>query len=133
MIAHNYHPESGRYIGSIEAEESPLEKGVFLLPAFATFKTPPDSVEGKECFWNGNKWELRTIPSPEPEPEPKPITWDQVREIRNGKLSSSDWTQLPDIPFAIEELEAWRTYRQQLRDIPMGEGNPEDVIWPTAP
>jgi hypothetical protein len=130
MTAYNYHPKTGIYLGSSEADESPLEPGVFLLPAFATFQAPPNAVEGKDIFWNGDDWELRDIPTTPPEPE---ATWDDIRAMRNGKLAASDWTQLPDIPLSEKEVTAWRTYRQELRDIQTGEGSPSDVIWPTAP
>ena len=130
MIAHHYHPDSGLYLGTSEADESPLEPGVFILPAFATFKNPPDFEEGKICVWNGEHWELRDAPTGQETPA---LTWDSIRSERNVKLAASDWTQLPDAPFTEEQVMDWRAYRQQLRDLPMGEGSPEDVIWPTAP
>jgi hypothetical protein len=39
----------------------------------------------------------------------------RMREVRNGLLADSDWTQLPDAPC---DGEAWATYRQALRDFP---------------
>ena len=38
-----------------------------------------------------------------------------MRLMRNGLLTASDWTQLPD---ATCDREAWATYRQALRDFP---------------
>ena len=38
-----------------------------------------------------------------------------MRLMRNGLLTASDWTQLPD---ATCDREAWKTYRQALRDFP---------------
>lgn len=46
---------------------------------------------------------------------------------------ASDWTQLADAPLSEENVEAWRDYRQQLRDIPVSTSAPENVVWPTAP
>jgi len=60
-------------------------------------------------------------------------TWEKVRENRNMLLDSSDWTQLPDVTISEEQLIEWRTYRQKLRDIAIGQGTPESVVWPTAP
>jgi hypothetical protein len=54
----------------------------------------------------------------------------QVRDQRNQKLSSSDWTQVIDAPV---DQDAWAAYRQELRDIPSQVGFPWDVIWPTEP
>lgn len=38
------------------------------------------------------------------------------RVERNGRLSASDWTQLPDAPLSAEARQAWGLYRQILRD-----------------
>jgi len=38
-----------------------------------------------------------------------------MRMIRDQLLKDSDWTQLPD---ATCDREAWKTYRQALRDFP---------------
>lgn len=54
----------------------------------------------------------------------------QVREKRDRLLSSSDWTQLPDSP---PNIELWRAYRQELREITKQEGFPLNVNWPTPP
>jgi len=135
MIAYNYHHQTGIYLGQSEADESPLEPGVFLLPANATFQAPPTAENGKQIVWTGQGWEVENISiEPEPtEPQPKPITWDDIRNKRNGRLMASDWTQLSDAPLSEENVEAWREYRQQLRDITVSTSDPEDVVWPTAP
>jgi hypothetical protein len=41
-----------------------------------------------------------------------------LRQARNEKLASSDWTQLPDAQLTNEQKLAWANYRQQLRDFP---------------
>lgn len=53
-----------------------------------------------------------------------------ARKMRNGRLSDSDWTQLPDAP--ITNADAWKAYRQMLRDLP---DNPDwpNMEWPTPP
>lgn len=53
-----------------------------------------------------------------------------VRQERNRRLASCDWTQLADAP--VDDL-AWATYRQALRDIPAQAGFPWTVEWPTEP
>jgi len=60
------------------------------------------------------------------------IGWVGVREERNGMLNSSDWTQLADSPLAEEQKNAWRQYRQELRDI-TNQANPFEVIYPVQP
>lgn len=49
---------AGFYTGSTEATASPLESGVYLLPANATLQEPPEATEGKQARWNGTSWSL---------------------------------------------------------------------------
>lgn len=60
---------AGMFAGVTEADESPMEPGVFLLPARATFTPPPEDVpDDKWPRWNGINWEPVTRPAaPEPE------------------------------------------------------------------
>lgn len=57
-------------------------------------------------------------------------SWDDIRTIRNSLISSSDWTQISDAPLSVEEVQLWKDYRQELRDIPQTFSSPDDVIWP---
>lgn len=59
--------------------------------------------------------------------------WQLVREKRNKLLAESDWTQAPDAPLTIEQKQAWRQYRQALRDIPQRFKRADDVVWPNPP
>lgn len=52
---------------------------------------------------------------------------------RQELLQQSDWTQIPNNPLTVEKQEAWADYRQQLRDITLQPGYPNNVIWPTPP
>ena len=138
--AYSFHPETGVFIGVEFAQESPLEPGVFLLPAGATFVEPPQVAEGKQAIWGGGSWAVEDIPlppAPEPEPElvlpePELLTWDTIRAQRNFLLSQSDWTQLADAPLSPEQKQAWTVYRQALRDVPSSFATPEEVVWPTV-
>ena len=58
---------------------------------------------------------------------------DSIRIQRDGLLTQSDWTQLPDSPLSTADKEAWATYRQALRDITAQTGFPYQITWPTAP
>jgi hypothetical protein len=59
---YNYDPITGAYISEAYADESPLERGVFLVPAFATDVPPPT----KEHSWRDGKWVLVPVPAPDP-------------------------------------------------------------------
>ena len=56
-----YHPESGEYLGTVPAQESPREPGVWLIPAWATEKKPPKLKEGHRLFWSGKTWKQQEI------------------------------------------------------------------------
>ena len=55
----------------------------------------------------------------------------RVRQMRNGLISGTDWTQAKDIPDSVST--PWAAYRQALRDVPQQEGFPWNVTWPEQP
>lgn len=57
----------------------------------------------------------------------------RMRATRDRLLAQSDFTQLADAPLSEPERDAWRTYRQALRDLPGTIESPQTIIWPTAP
>lgn len=64
------------------------------------------------------------VPSAEDE-----MSW--MRTIRDQKLAETDWTQGEDVPVGIKN--AYKAYRQELRDIPSKYKIVGDVVWPTKP
>lgn len=64
---------------------------------------------------------------------PRVMGWEAVRNYRDGLLSLSDWTQLPDSPLSIEKKQEWATYRQVLRDITDSFANPWEAVFPADP
>lgn len=79
--------EDNCYIGTDRAFESPLEKGVFHIPASCTEIEPPEGKEGFKTKWNGEAWEYEEIPK---EPEPKPPTFDELKVKKLAEVD--DWT-----------------------------------------
>ena len=59
-----------------------------------------------------------------PEPEPcveelqTMLSMQAIRQKRNQLLQETDFTQIPDCPLTPEQKEAYRIYRQALRDLP---------------
>lgn len=53
---HHFHPLSGLYLATTEANQSPEEPGVYACPAHATFDAPPDPVDGKAIVWRTGAW-----------------------------------------------------------------------------
>jgi len=68
----------GYFVGLTNADESPLEPGLFLIPGDCIEAEAPTVSEGKRAKWNG-AWLLEDIPQPEPEPEPVEPTYAQKR------------------------------------------------------
>lgn len=60
---------AGMFICQTEADESPLEPGVFLIPARCVEVAPPESSGDQWPRWNGAKWELIT-PAPSNDNQP---------------------------------------------------------------
>ena len=58
---------------------------------------------------------------------------NELRTVRDGKLDSSDWTQIADAPLTDSKKAEWVTYRQALRDLPATASDPSNPTWPTEP
>lgn len=65
--------------------------------------------------------------------------WAELRKVqvmealrieRNAKLAETDYMVLSD---TTEISDAWKTYRQALRDLPANTTDPENPPWPTKP
>ncbi|MBA4204601.1 MAG: hypothetical protein C0457_06400 [Polymorphum sp.] len=74
MLVYHFHPLTGEYLGFSEADESPLEPGVYLIPAHATDVPPPEPADGFIWKFLDGGWRLEAVPEPEPEAEPEPET-----------------------------------------------------------
>ncbi len=57
--------------------------------------------------------------------------WKCVRAIRDEEIAKTDWTQGSDVPTTLKNK--WSTYRQQLRDVPQNNTDPDNITWPTKP
>ena len=85
----------------------------------------PDNTDYKEYLaWvaDGNTADPADTPS---------LTWDDIRADRDQRLEETDWTQTPDV--SQETIWKWKTYRQDLRDIPQKQTDPNNITWPTKP
>ncbi|MCE5274868.1 MAG: phage tail assembly chaperone [Deltaproteobacteria bacterium] len=58
MTIYHYHPTTGEYLGKELADESPLEPGIFLLPAHATAAPPPQPSADEVVVFLGGAWQV---------------------------------------------------------------------------
>lgn len=70
---------NGYYVGSVMADESPLEPGVYHIPAGAVDATPPSIPFGKAALFENNRFVIVDIPTPPApiEQTPPPLTAEQ--------------------------------------------------------
>tara|TARA_R100000654_G_scaffold8321_1_gene19657 strand:+ start:868 stop:1137 length:270 start_codon:yes stop_codon:yes gene_type:complete len=54
--------------------------------------------------------------------------WQEIRNKRNSLLAECDWRAFSDVTLSDE----WKTYRQELRDVPT-QSDPDNITWPTKP
>jgi len=52
-----------------------------------------------------------------------------LREERNRRIAETDWMGNSDVTMS----DAWKTYRQELRDITKSATSLDDVTWPNKP
>ena len=78
-----------------------------------------DIIEYIDATYDENFQEAKQILK-RPEPEPYVPTEDEMKEnvkmIRNSYLQQTDFTQLSDAPFTVEEKAEYAEYRKYLRD-----------------
>lgn len=62
---------------------------------------------------------------------PAESNWIKLERMR--QLYETDWTQVADNGLSDAEKEAWRVFRQGLRDLTSQPGFPWNITWPTPP
>jgi hypothetical protein len=79
--------------------------------------------------------------NPTKEAEAQELTDAQKQKILTGSLKAdrdallklTDWTQCGDVVISEEQVNAWKIYRQELRDVTKQPGFPNTVVWPAPP
>lgn len=120
----------GMLLGTTVADESPLERGVFLLPAGCVEVPPPSVAEGRRACWTGEAWAVEAIPTAQGNETTDEQLAATARLRRNRLLRASDFTQLPNTPV---DTAAWAAYRKALRDITAQASFPSAIEWPEQP
>lgn len=114
------------------AEESPLEPGVFMIPAGCvdTDIVPPPTTGNEYVYWKDGNWWLGTYVDPNA-PSPEAV----AREWRNAELNRADIVllKIQDGMPNLGTVADWRKYRVALRTWPEAEGFPSVESAPKAP
>lgn len=85
MHVYHYHPETGEYLGASEADESPREPGVFLIPAHATETPPPADEPGFIARFVDGAWGYSPVVSPEEPPEETPVVTTAMVDLERDR------------------------------------------------
>lgn len=130
---YNY-ADNGVFLGVGEAQESPLEPGVFLMPRNSTDVAPELAPEGFILVWDSEatKW----VHVPEYRVTEEEVLSDEGGERiwRDRELSRAD-VEINKVQDGegTGTVKAWREYRVALRAYPSKEGFPNIKLRPVAP
>ena len=113
MKIYNYHPDYKYFYCESEADPSPLEPGVFLIPAHATDIKPPTCESNQIQIFNETSWDIiedkrgtyysiqtqQVIENYNPLISPENATTQQPPEVTEGyKLTWNDEWVLEELP-----------------------------------
>lgn len=103
MIIYNYDPD-GYYCGQSLADKSPLEPGVFLIPARATDKESPIPRENQLVKFVSGAWTLEDIPVTEYEPELEQSNETEIITPPVDQNGADLWEAILDLSAQIEAI-----------------------------
>ena len=73
----------GYFVGTADADESPLEPGEFLIPGGCVDAPAPTIPQGQRARW-ADGWVFEDTPAPEPEPVPEPPAPQSTEALRRA-------------------------------------------------
>ena len=111
------------YLGAV-GSRPPLPEGVEIPPDMDYFNVP----DGHTLYFGRPSDDI-------PRRVNRPITVTDIHNTIRILLINSDWTQLPDVRLTPEQVQLWRDYREEVRDVPEQPGFPDPnlIVWPIAP
>jgi hypothetical protein len=135
-ISSNVIAESQEYLSPIADNltylevANPIDNGKYYLdPQSQQTVAFPDKPD-QYYTWN---WTTKTWQDARTDEQKNTQAIKQVQDKRIQLLTSSDWVVIKAMDQGTQVPEAWRTYRQQLRDITQQPGYPLTVTWPEPP
>jgi len=128
MIVFQFREGDHVYVGPVEVRDDPF------LPPYSTLQPPPER-DGHHAVMRGG-WVLVEGDAPPPPSfvEPEPFNYAAAaRAERDAKLAVSDWRVIRAYESSVPLTPEWLDYRQLLRDIPLQEDFPSNIVWPEPP
>lgn len=118
-----FNHETLEYSGPYEAQESPLEEGVYIVPENSTEKEPPACQDDQRQVFLGGVWCIETIPQPDQSSIPtlddvKASVWGLIKDERDrrkngGFRAAGKWFH-SDAGSKLQHLGNKDTARDQL-------------------
>jgi hypothetical protein len=108
MKIYNYHMETKHYLGSSNADESPLEPGVFLIPASATPIAPPEPQLNKVHIFNVEN-----------------NSWETIEDLRGNYFSISE----ENIGFYIDNQDPRNAPENSTKETPPAIAPNQKLVW----
>ena len=120
----------GERIAEVSDNEFPVAPPLYWIDC-------DDNVNATDYYYDNTNNTIDLIPSS----SLLALTYEEklniIIEQRNLRLQASDWTQLSDAIANHDQawLNAWNTYRQELRDFPatITESNIDNLVYPISP
>lgn len=78
---------NGYFVGPCDADPSPLEEGVWLIPGGAIDVPPPDIPAGKVALWQGGAWAFVSPPDETQQADPPVAGVPQVVSRAQGEIA----------------------------------------------
>lgn len=57
-VLYAFHAETGLYLGTTQADPSPLEQDTWLYPAYTTDQVPPTAAQNQAAVFQADAWQL---------------------------------------------------------------------------
>jgi hypothetical protein len=140
-----FYDSKGKIVLSAQCSEETREN-LLSNPEYAQYSYVDEYYHPDKYYVNVTTKELIAIPdrpSPDYTFSYDSYSWEvntaratkRMRNIRDGLLSDSDWTDTLSSKNRLGEdlYNQWQAYRQALRDVPEQAGFPLAIVWPTPP
>ena len=107
------------------------ENNLVELVENLSYTTPTQKLSTVDAYVEGGKAYNVRVENTTADEQTELINqkWIEIRELRNQILKDTDWRASSDLTLS----NAWKNYRNDLRQIPQTQTDPYNIAWPTEP